>query len=253
MLSDGDNVLPLATAQDHKRAFDGDRGPNTGGMGAISPAPVMTPELERRALEEIVLPTLAAMKAMGAPYKGVLYAGLMITARRAEAHRIQRALRRSRVPGADAAHDVGPRAGADRGARRRAQDFALRWFPDPAITVVMAANGYPGDYAKGSVIGGLDEAGKIDGVEIFHAGTRRDGGRILANGGRVLDVTASGTTLAEARARAYAAVDKIVWPEGFCRSDIGARAVEREKSGGEVPRSISPSRLPLIGPGQARP
>jgi phosphoribosylamine--glycine ligase len=108
------------------------------------------------------------------------------------------------------------------------KDFALRWFPDPAIAVVMAANGYPGDYVKGSVIGGLDEAANIDGVEIFHAGTRRDGGRFLANGGRVLDVTASGKTLAEARARAYAAVDKIAWPEGFCRSDIGARAVERQ-------------------------
>jgi phosphoribosylamine--glycine ligase len=227
VLCDGDNVLPLATAQDHKRAFDGDRGPNTGGMGAISPAPVMTPELERRALEEIVRPTLAAMKAMGAPYKGVLYAGLMITPEGPklieynvrfgdpECQVLMLRMMSDLVPALIAARDgvLG--------------DFALRWFPDPAITVVMAANGYPGDYAKGSVIGGLDEAGKIEGVEIFHAGTRRDGARILANGGRVLDVTASGKTLAEARERAYAAVGKIVWPEGFCRSDIGARAVER--------------------------
>jgi phosphoribosylamine---glycine ligase len=232
VLCDGDNVLPLATAQDHKRAFDGDRGPNTGGMGAISPAPVMTPELERRALEEIVRPTLAAMKAMGAPYKGVLYAGLMITAEGPklieynvrfgdpECQVLMLRMMSDLVPALIAARDgvLG--------------DFALRWFPDPAITVVMAANGYPGDYARGSVIGGLDEAAKIDGVEIFHAGTRRDGARILANGGRVLDVTASGKTLAEAREHAYAAVDKIVWPEGFCRSDIGARAVEREGSGG---------------------
>jgi phosphoribosylamine---glycine ligase len=232
VLCDGDNVLPLATAQDHKRAFDGDRGPNTGGMGAISPAPVMTPELVRRALEEIVAPTLAAMKAMGTPYKGVLYAGLMITAEGPklieynvrfgdpECQVLMLRMMSDLVPALIAARD---------GVLK---DFALRWFPDPAITVVMAANGYPGDYAKGSVIGGLDEAAKIDGVEIFHAGTRRDGANILANGGRVLDVTASGKTLAEARERVYAAVGKIAWPEGFCRSDIGARAVEPEKSGG---------------------
>jgi phosphoribosylamine---glycine ligase len=232
VLSDGDSVLPLATAQDNKRAFDGDRGPNTGGMGAISPAPVMTPQLERRALEEIVGPTLAAMKAMGAPYKGVLYAGLMITADGPklveynvrfgdpECQVLMLRMMSDLVPALLAARD-GVLA-----------DFALRWFPEPAVTVVMAANGYPGDYAKGSVIGGLDEAAKIDGVEIFHAGTRREGGSILANGGRVLDVTASGPTLAAARARAYAAVSKIVWPEGFCRSDIGARAAEQEKSGG---------------------
>ncbi len=230
VLCDGDNVLPLATAQDHKRAFDDDRGPNTGGMGAISPAPVMTPELERRALEEIVRPTLAAMKAMGAPYKGVLYAGLMITAEGPklieynvrfgdpECQVLMLRMMSDLVPALIAARDG------------VLSDFTLRWFPDPAVTVVMAANGYPGDYAKGSVIGGLDAAGKIDGVEIFHAGTRRDGARILANGGRVLDITASGPTLAAARARAYAAVGKIVWPEGFCRSDIGARAVEGEKS-----------------------
>jgi phosphoribosylamine---glycine ligase len=232
VLCDGDNVLPLATAQDHKRAFDGDRGPNTGGMGAVSPAPVMTPELVRRALEEIVAPTLAAMKAMGTPYKGVLYAGLMITAEGPklieynvrfgdpECQVLMLRMMSDLVPALIAARD---------GVLK---DFALRWFPDPAITVVMAANGYPGDYAKGSVIGGLDEAAKIDGVEIFHAGTRRDGANILANGGRVLDVTASGKTLAEARERVYAAVGKIAWPEGFCRSDIGARAVEPEKSGG---------------------
>jgi phosphoribosylamine--glycine ligase len=232
VLTDGDNVLPLATAQDHKRAFDGDRGPNTGGMGAISPAPVMTPDLERRALEEIVHPTLRAMKAMGTPYKGVLYAGLMITADGPklieynvrfgdpECQVLMLRMMSDLVPALVAARD-GVLA-----------DFGLRWFPDSAITVVMAANGYPGDYTKGSVIGGLDEAAKIDGVEIFHAGTRRDGGRILANGGRVLDVTASGKTFAEARSRAYAAIDKIVWPEGFCRSDVGARAVEREQSGG---------------------
>jgi phosphoribosylamine---glycine ligase len=232
VLSDGDNVLPIATAQDHKRAFDGDRGPNTGGMGAISPAAVMTPDLERRALEEIVGPTLSAMKAMGAPYKGVLYAGLMITAEGPKLieYNVRFGDPECQVLMLRMMSDLVPALVAARDGVLK--DFGLRWFPDPAITVVMAANGYPGDYAKGSVVGGLDDAGKIDGVEIFHAGTRRDGSRVLANGGRVLDVTASGKTLAEARARAYAAVDKIAWPEGFCRTDIGARAVEREQSGG---------------------
>jgi phosphoribosylamine---glycine ligase len=230
VLSDGESAVPLATAQDYKRAFDGDLGPNTGGMGAVSPAPVMTPALERRALEEIVLPTLAAMKAMGAPYKGVLYAGLMITAQGPqlieynvrfgdpECQVLMPRLMSDLVPALIAARDG------------MLKNFALRWYPEVALTVVMAAEGYPGDYARGSVIGGLGEAETIEGVEIFHAGTRREDGRILANGGRVLDITASGKTVAEARARAYAAVDRIVWPEGFCRRDIGARAVEREQA-----------------------
>ena len=232
VLSDGENAVPLATAQDHKRAFDGDGGPNTGGMGAVSPAAVMTPALERRALDEIVLPTLSAMKAMGAPYKGVLYAGLMITGEGPklieynvrfgdpECQVLMLRLMSDLVPALIAARDG------------MLKNFALRWFPEVALTVVMAAKGYPGDYAKGSVIGGLGEAEKIDGVEVFHAGTRKENGCILANGGRVLDVTAGGKTFAEARARAYAAVDKIVWPEGFCRRDIGARAVGREKTAG---------------------
>ena len=232
VLSDGENAVPFATAQDHKRAFDGDGGPNTGGMGAVSPASVMTPALERRALDEIVLPTLSAMKAMGAPYKGVLYAGLMITGEGPklieynvrfgdpECQVLMLRLMSDLVPALIAARDG------------MLKNFALRWFPEVALTVVMAAKGYPGDYAKGSVIGGLEDAEKVDGVEIFHAGTRKENGRILANGGRVLDVTAGGKTFAEARARAYAAVDKIVWPEGFCRRDIGARAVEREKTAG---------------------
>ena len=232
VLSDGENAVPFATAQDHKRAFDGDGGPNTGGMGAVSPAAVMTPALERRALDEIVLPTLSAMKAMGAPYKGVLYAGLMITGEGPklieynvrfgdpECQVLMLRLMSDLVPALIAARDG------------MLKNFALRWFPEVALTVVMAAKGYPGDYAKGSVIGGLGEAEKIDGVEVFHAGTRKENGCILANGGRVLDVTAGGKTFAEARARAYAAVDKIVWPEGFCRRDIGARAVEREKTAG---------------------
>ena len=229
VLSDGENAVPLATAQDHKRACDGDLGPNTGGMGAVSPAAVMTPALERRALDEIVLPTLRAMAAMGAPYKGVLYAGLMITGEGPKLleYNVRFGDPECQVLVLRLMSDLVPALIASRDGMLK--NFALRWFPEVALTVVMAAKGYPGDYAKGSVITGLGDAEKIDGVEIFHDGTRREDGRILANGGRVLDVTASAKTFAEARARAYAAVDKIVWPEGFCRRDIGARAVEREK------------------------
>jgi len=232
VLADGDNVVPLASAQDHKRAFDGDAGPNTGGMGAYSPAPVMTPALERRALDEIVLPTIRAMKAMGAPYKGVLYAGLMITGAGPklieynvrfgdpECQVLMLRLMSDLLPALIAARDG------------MLGNFALRWYPDAALAVVMAAKGYPGSYPRGAEIAGLADAAAIEGVEIFHAGTRRDGGRILANGGRVLNVCALGKTVAQAQARAYAAVDRIVWPEGFCRRDIGGRAVEREKLSG---------------------
>ena len=229
VLTDGDNAVPLASAQDHKRAFDGDRGPNTGGMGAYSPTPVMTPALEARALDEIVLPTLAAMKAMGTPFKGVLYAGLMIGADGPklieynvrfgdpECQVLMLRLMSDLLPALIAARD---------GVLK---NFTLRWYPQAALTVVMAAKGYPGAYAKGSAIGGLDEAEASSEVEIFHAGTRNENGRIVADGGRVLDVCALGKTVAEAQARAYAAVDRIVWPEGFCRRDIGFRAVERER------------------------
>jgi phosphoribosylamine--glycine ligase len=227
VLADGENAVPLATAQDYKRAFDGDRGPNTGGMGAVSPAPAMTPALEKRALDEIVLPTLAATKAMGAPYKGVLYAGLMITASGPklieynvrfgdpECQVLMLRLMSDLLPALIAARD---------GVLK---NFALRWYAEAAVAVVMAAKGYLENYATGSVIGGLDEAEKVEGVEIFHAGTRREDGRIVADGGRVLDVCALGDTAEEARQRAYAAVDRIVWPDGFCRRDIGLLAAER--------------------------
>jgi phosphoribosylamine---glycine ligase len=233
VLTDGENVVPLATAQDHKRAFDGDRGPNTGGMGAYSPAPVMTPELERRALDEIVLPTLRAMKAMGAPFRGVLYAGLMITAAGPklveynvrfgdpECQVLMLRLMSDLLPALIAARDgvLG--------------NITLRWYGETAIAVVMAAQGYPGPYARGTTIGGLDAAEQMPEVEIFHAGTREEeDGCIVADGGRVLNVCALGRTVAEAQARAYAAVDQIVWPEGFCRRDIGNRAVAREQRGG---------------------
>jgi phosphoribosylamine--glycine ligase len=228
-LCDGTTAIPLASAQDHKRVFDNDRGPNTGGMGAYSPAPVMTPEMTRRTMDEIILPTLRAMAAIGAPYKGVLFAGLMIDAKGPklieyncrfgdpECQVLMLRMMSDIVPALLAAHDGG------------LKNFDLRWYDDAALTVVMAANGYPGDYIKGSVIRGLDEAAKIEGVEIFQAGTKADGDKILANGGRVLNVCGLGKTVSEAQARAYAAIDKIDWPEGFCRRDIGRRAVERER------------------------
>jgi phosphoribosylamine---glycine ligase len=229
-LCDGTHALALASAQDHKRVFDGDLGPNTGGMGAYSPAAVMTPALTQLAMDEIVLPTLRAMREMGCPYQGVLYAGLMITAEGPklieynarfgdpECQVLMLRLKSDLVPALLAAAD---------GVLKT---FDLRWADDAALTVVMAANGYPGDYAKGSLIEGLDDAADIEGVEVFHAGTRQEGDRILANGGRVLNVSALGRTVAEAQARAYAAVDRIRWPGGFCRRDIGWRAVEREKA-----------------------
>ena len=228
-LCDGEAAIPLASAQDHKRAFDGDQGPNTGGMGAYSPAPVMTAEMTRRVMEEIIEPTVAAMKSMGAPYRGALYAGLMITEAGPklieynvrfgdpECQVLMLRLMSDLVPALLAATD---------GVLR---NFDLRWFPQAALTVVMAANGYPGSYAKGSAIEGLDVAAALEGVEIFHAGTRAENGRIIADGGRVLSVSALGRTVADAQARAYQAVDRICWPDGFCRRDIGFRAVARER------------------------
>jgi phosphoribosylamine--glycine ligase len=228
-LCDGDNAIPLASAQDHKRAFDGDKGPNTGGMGAYSPAAIIDAAMTERVMREIVEPTLRAMNAMGAPYKGVLYAGLMITTDGPklieynvrfgdpECQVLMLRLMSDLVPALLAARDG------------LLKSFDLRWYTEPALTVVMAANGYPGTYAKGSVIEGLDEAAAVEGVEIFQAGTMAEGGRILANGGRVLDVTAIGATVREARERAYAAISRIRWPEGFCRHDIGWRATERER------------------------
>ena len=228
-LVDGDTALPLATAQDHKRVGDGDTGPNTGGMGAYSPAPVMTQALCARAMDEIILPTVRGMAAEGAPYTGVLYAGLMITAEGPklveynvrfgdpECQVLMMRLKSDLVPALMAAVD-GQLAHLD-----------LRWREAAALTVVMAATGYPGAYEKGSTIAGLAAAGADDDVVIFHAGTKHDDGRIVANGGRVLNVTALGATVGEARRRAYAAVDAIDWPDGFCRRDIGWRAIERER------------------------
>ena len=226
-LSDGKTALALATAQDHKRAFDGDRGPNTGGMGAYSPAPIMTEALSARVMEEIVWPTVRAMSARGTPFKGVLYAGLMIVDGAPklieynvrfgdpEAQVLMLRLKSDLLPALLAVAE-GPLA-----------DITLDWQDDAALCVVMAARGYPGAYAKGSEIKGLEDAGRDTNVQIFHAGTRREGDRILADSGRVLGVTARGDTIAMAKARAYAAIDQIDWPGGFYRSDIGWRALPR--------------------------
>src|SRR3984957_7108341 len=228
-LCDGETAIALTTAQDHKRAFDGDKGPNTGGMGAYSPAPNIDVAMSARVMTEIIAPTMRAMKAMQSPYKGVLYAGLMITR---EGPKLIEYNARFGAPETQVLMlrlmlDLVPALLASRDGMLKS--FDLRWYDDPALTVVMAAQGYPGHYLRGSVIEGLDDAAKVEGGEIFHAGTVADGGRILANGGRVLNVSAIGKTVGEAQKRAYEAVSRIRWPEGFCRHDIGWRAVEREK------------------------
>jgi len=229
-LVDGSTALPLATAQDHKRAFDGDKGPNTGGMGAYSPAPIMTPALCARVMEEIVLPTVRAMAERGMPFKGVLYAGLMIKEGSPklieynvrfgdpEAQVLMMRLKSDLLPAllAVAEGDLG--------------GITLDWHDEAALCVVMAAKGYPGAYVKGTEIKGLDEAGADPDVQIFHAGTRRDGARLLAEGGRVLGVTARGKDVAEAKRRAYRAVDKIDWSGGFFRRDIGWQALSASAS-----------------------
>ena len=229
-LCDGETALPLASAQDHKRAFDGDKGPNTGGMGAYSPAPIIDAATSARVMDAIVLPTLRAMKAMGAPYKGVLYAGLMVTAEGPKLieYNVRFGDPECQVLMLRLKSDLVPALLASRDGVLKSLD--LRWHDDAALTVVMAARGYPGPYVKGSPIEGLEAAAAVAGVEIFHAGTKADGERILANGGRVLNVSALGRTVREARTRAYEAISRINWPEGFCRHDIGWRAVERENS-----------------------
>ncbi|MEM9146044.1 MAG: phosphoribosylamine--glycine ligase [Pseudomonadota bacterium] len=226
-LSDGVTVVPLGSAQDHKRVGEGDTGPNTGGMGAYSPAPVMTAAMTQRAMAEIVRPAVAEMAHRGTPFVGVLYAGLMITA---EGPKLIEFNVRFGDPEAQV---LVLRLGSDllealqAAAEGRLAELTLDWRPEPAITVVMAARGYPGAYETGSEIRGLAEARAIEGVTVFHAGTAERDGAVRASGGRVLNVSATGTSLAEARARAYRAVDAIDWPEGIWRRDIAWRALER--------------------------
>jgi phosphoribosylamine--glycine ligase len=228
-LCDGEHALALPTAQDHKRAFDGDKGPNTGGMGAYSPAPVMTEAMCARVMEEMIRPTLRALAAMGSPYKGVLYAGVIVTS---DGPKLVEYNARFGDPECQVLmlrmmSDLVPALIAS--ADGQLKNFSLRWFDDTALAVIMATKGYPGSYGRGSVIEGLDDAASVEGVEIFHAGTIVKDGTILANGGRVLNVCALGKTVTEAQSRAYAAVNRIKWPEGFYRRDIGWQAVARER------------------------
>ena len=229
-LSDGRHVIPLSGAQDHKRVFDGDKGPNTGGMGAYSPAPVLTPELEAVAMSRFIEPTIHAMAERGMPYAGAVYLGMMIT--RTGPKLVEYNCRF----GDPETQVLMPRLKSDLltlllASRDGVLDqLDVRWHDKAALTVVMASKGYPGSYAKGHEIIGLDAASRLDGVEIFHAGTERKDGRILASGGRVLDVTATGASVKDARDRAYHAVDLIHWEGAFCRRDIGWRALARETS-----------------------
>ncbi len=228
-LCDGRNALPLATAQDHKAVFDGDRGPNTGGMGAYSPAPVMTDEMCQKTMERIILPTMRAMEQDGRPFKGVLYAGLMITERGPQLIEYNVRFGDPECQVLLSRWQSDPLAAMIAAAKGQLAGYEVNWSDRAAITVVMAANGYPGDYAKNTEIRGVDEAEAISGVSVLHAGTKLDGERLLSNGGRVLGVTAQGVDVREAQARAYQGVDAMDWPDGFCRRDIGWRAIEREE------------------------
>lgn len=226
VLADGDNILPLVTAQDHKRAHDGDTGPNTGGMGAYSPAPVLTEALIEQTLENIIRPTVADMKEQGHPFRGVLYAGLMITDQGPKLieYNVRFGDPECQVLLMMLKSDLLPLLLATAEGtldRQRAE-----WHDDVALTVVMASNGYPGSYKKNTPIRGLETAALDEDVEIFHAGTTEKDGTLQAIGGRVLNVTARGGSVRDARERAYAAIEKIDWPDGFCRSDIGWRAIE---------------------------
>jgi phosphoribosylamine--glycine ligase len=226
-LSDGQNFVTLASAQDHKRVGDGDSGPNTGGMGAYSPAPVVDKDIEQHIIDRIIAPTVAGMAAEGRPFKGVLYAGLMITADGPKLieYNCRFGDPECQVLMARLSSDLLPSLLACHHGNLDQQQ--LHWRSDAALLVVLAANGYPGSYRK------LTEMTVPDDVEdaqtlIFHAGTlRRADGQLLANGGRVLGVTGLGPSIAEAQQKAYQAVDKITWPDGFCRRDIGWQAIDR--------------------------
>ncbi len=225
VLVDGEDVLPIGTAQDHKRVGEGDTGLNTGGMGAYSPAPVLTVTIAEQAVEQIIRPTMAEMARRGMPYQGVLYAGLMI--KDGQARLVEYNVRF----GDPECQVLMMRLGAQvfdlmhAAADGRLSEARVNWADDHALTVVLAAKGYPGSYEKGSVINGLDACAEDSFHMVFHAGTTEAGGKVTASGGRVLNATARGATLQEAQQRAYALVDQIDWPEGFCRRDIGWRAL----------------------------
>jgi len=225
LLVDGTTVLPIGTAQDHKRAYDGDLGPNTGGMGAYSPAPVLSDAIAQQALDQIIIPTMTEMARQGMPYQGVLYAGLMIAGGQA------RLVEYNARFGDPECQALMLRLGAQAldlmqaCAEGRLAEARVNWADDHAVCVVLAAQGYPGAYEKGSVINGLEDLPEDSSAMVFHAGTTAEDGQIKANGGRVLSVTARGNSLQQARDRAYALVDRIDWPQGFHRRDIGWRAL----------------------------
>ncbi|MDG2032806.1 MAG: phosphoribosylamine--glycine ligase [Rhodospirillales bacterium] len=226
-LVDGKTALPLASAQDHKTAYDGDTGPNTGGMGAYSPAPVVTDALALEIMETIIQPTLEGMAAEGRPYTGVLFAGLMITEEGPKTLEFNVRFGDPECQVLMARWESDVLEALDAAAVGQLADIKLSWKEDTAMVVVMASNGYPGPYVKGTEIKMLEEANKVDGVTVLHAGTKADGDRILATGGRVLGVTALGDNVSAAQTRAYEAVDMVDWPDGFCRRDIGWRAIDR--------------------------
>jgi phosphoribosylamine--glycine ligase len=224
-LVEGARAIPFGACQDHKARDDGDTGPNTGGMGAYSPTPLVTPALEREIMARCILPMAKGLVAEGKPFRGVLFAGLMMT------QDGPRVLEYNARFGDPECQVLLPRLQSDAlgalhaCATGRLEEVEVAWRAETALAVVMAAKGYPGAYEKGSEIQGLDEAEEIEGVYVFHAGTSRANGRLLAVGGRVLGVTALGATVADAQRNAYAAVDRIRWPGGFCRRDIGWRAI----------------------------
>ena len=226
VLVDGTSVLPLATAQDHKRAGDGDTGPNTGGMGCYSPAPVVSPEMEARILDDVIRPTVAEMARRGTPFRGVLYAGLMMTpgGPKLLEYNVRFGDPECQVLMARLRSDLVPALLATRDGELDHVD--LRWRDESALTVVMATRGYPGSYAAETPIKGLEGAAGAGDI-VFHAGTARKDGAWVSAGGRVLGVTALGPTLADARGRAYEAVDRIDWPGGYCRRDIGLKGIAR--------------------------
>jgi phosphoribosylamine--glycine ligase len=225
-VSDGERFVMLETAQDHKRAFDGDIGPNTGGMGAYSPAPVMTPEMMRRTVDEIIAPTIAGMKARGTPFQGVLYLGVMVTAEGPKLieYNVRFGDPECQVLMMRMTSDLLDLLEAS--AKGDIRGVMPTWRDEVALTVVMAAKGYPGPYPTGSEIVGARSQNDTK-VQVFEAGTTEREGRLFASGGRVLNVTALGKTVKEAQSRAYSAVDAIVWPDGVCRRDIGWRAIGR--------------------------
>ncbi|WP_417831567.1 phosphoribosylamine--glycine ligase [Terasakiella sp.] len=227
-LIDGERALPLAAAQDHKAAYDGDKGPNTGGMGAYSPTPIATPEICDKIMETAITPLIKTMAKEGCPYKGVLFCGLMVKdgVPTVLEYNIRFGDPECQVLMMRWKSDV--LEALDAAAQGKLDDIQLDWHDETAMVVVMAAQGYPGAYEKGTEIKNIDQANTIENAFVFHAGTKTDDGKILATGGRVLGVTGRGQTVREAQATTYKAVDAIDWEKGFCRRDIGWRAVARE-------------------------